>query len=169
MRSRSEGLLPQSELLNHGQVAFPFGLAQVPEQIGALADEFEQPAATREVLLVGAHVLGQFHDPGGEQRNLNLGGPGVVVPALELPDQLGLPFSRSDIQTNDLKIQFGQSIEEMEEQLITVTLEKLGGDKKAAADVLGVSLKTLYNRLKYYEDRAARTDVAGSESEEASA
>ncbi len=45
----------------------------------------------------------------------------------------------------------GQSIADMERQLILATLEHYDGDKKAAAATLGVSLKTLYNRLRDYD------------------
>jgi len=44
----------------------------------------------------------------------------------------------------------GRSIADVEKDLIMATLKQLGGDKKAAAASLGVSLKTLYNRLKEY-------------------
>ncbi len=44
----------------------------------------------------------------------------------------------------------GSSLEESERQLILATLERWGGDKKKAAQVLGISLKTLYNRLHVY-------------------
>ena len=37
-----------------------------------------------------------------------------------------------------------------ERRLILATLEGYGGDKKKAAEVLGISLKTLYNRLTEY-------------------
>jgi DNA-binding NtrC family response regulator len=42
------------------------------------------------------------------------------------------------------------SLDESERQLIFATLERCGGDKKRAAEILGVSLKTLYNRLHLY-------------------
>jgi DNA-binding NtrC family response regulator len=45
----------------------------------------------------------------------------------------------------------GSSIEDMERQLIIATLARLGGDKAQAASVLGISLKTLYARLKVYQ------------------
>ncbi len=44
----------------------------------------------------------------------------------------------------------GLSLEESERQLILATLAQCGGDKKKAAKILGVSLKTLYNRLHLY-------------------
>jgi len=46
----------------------------------------------------------------------------------------------------------GVSLEQSERQLILATLEQCGGDKKKAAQILGVSLKTLYNRLHLYAE-----------------
>jgi DNA-binding NtrC family response regulator len=43
------------------------------------------------------------------------------------------------------------SLEEAERQLILSTLEQLDGSKRSAAETLGVSVKTLYNKLKRYE------------------
>lgn len=48
----------------------------------------------------------------------------------------------------------GRSIADVEKDLILATLKQYGGNKKAAADSLGVSLKTLYNRLKEYGENA---------------
>ncbi|HEV2852918.1 MAG TPA: sigma-54 dependent transcriptional regulator [Thermoanaerobaculia bacterium] len=51
-----------------------------------------------------------------------------------------------------LNFQVGTSIEEVERRLIMATLDAYGGNKRKTADVLGVSLKTLYNRLNTYRD-----------------
>jgi two-component system, NtrC family, response regulator HydG len=48
--------------------------------------------------------------------------------------------------------QVGTSIEDVERRLIMATLDAYGGNKRKTADVLGVSLKTLYNRLNSYRD-----------------
>jgi len=42
------------------------------------------------------------------------------------------------------------SLAEAQRRLVIATLEHLGGDKQKAADALGVSLKTLYSRLREY-------------------
>ena len=47
-------------------------------------------------------------------------------------------------------VRAGRSIADVERDLIMATLAHFNGDKKAAATSLGVSLKTLYNRLKDY-------------------
>ena len=49
-----------------------------------------------------------------------------------------------------LHFEVGVSIEEVERRLIIATLDLHGGNKRKTADVLGVSLKTLYNRLNAY-------------------
>ena len=49
-----------------------------------------------------------------------------------------------------LEVRVGASIAEIERRLILATLDQLAGDKKRAAEVLGISLKTLYNRLNVY-------------------
>jgi DNA-binding NtrC family response regulator len=51
-------------------------------------------------------------------------------------------------------LRVGRSIADVEKDLIMATLEQLKGNKKAAAASLGVSLKTLYNRLKEYGEDA---------------
>ncbi|HET9252264.1 MAG TPA: sigma-54 dependent transcriptional regulator [Candidatus Eisenbacteria bacterium] len=47
-------------------------------------------------------------------------------------------------------IRVGMSLAELERHFILATLEQYGGDKRKAAEVLGISLKTMYNRLNNY-------------------
>jgi DNA-binding NtrC family response regulator len=49
-----------------------------------------------------------------------------------------------------LRVRAGTPIAEVERRLILATLEQLDGDKKRAAELLGIGLKTLYNRLAVY-------------------
>jgi DNA-binding NtrC family response regulator len=51
-----------------------------------------------------------------------------------------------------LHFQVGASIEDVEHRLIMATLDAYGGNKRKTADILGVSLKTLYNRLNSYRE-----------------
>jgi DNA-binding NtrC family response regulator len=50
-----------------------------------------------------------------------------------------------------LRVSVGSSLEEVERRLILATLHEFKGDKKQTAETLGISLKTLYNRLNIYE------------------
>lgn len=69
---------------------------------------------------------------------------------ITLPEQMASPFSKRDA-AKPSGIEFGKTVEDVERELIQTTLEHLKGDKKKAAEMLGVSLKTLYNRLNSYE------------------
>jgi two-component system, NtrC family, response regulator HydG len=63
----------------------------------------------------------------------------VGVPEIELPEQSAAP---------PLKV--GTSLADAERRLIMATLSHYAGDKRRAAETLGISLKTLYNRLNSY-------------------
>jgi len=54
-----------------------------------------------------------------------------------------------------LSIRVGASIADAERALVLATLESTHGDKPAAAGILGISLKTLYNRLNVYHAPAS--------------
>ncbi|WP_039917772.1 sigma-54-dependent transcriptional regulator [Cellvibrio mixtus] len=68
-----------------------------------------------------------------------------------LPDDLTSPFSKIN-QQHAAGIAVGKTVEEVEKELIEITLQHFDGDKKQTADMLGISLKTLYNRLNSYAD-----------------
>jgi DNA-binding NtrC family response regulator len=70
---------------------------------------------------------------------------------------LDLPGARamsgaSSVQPTDgrVMVPLGTSLAESERNLICATLDRCGGNKTRTAEVLGVSLKTLYNRLHEY-------------------
>jgi two-component system response regulator AtoC len=65
-----------------------------------------------------------------------------------LPPEVGGQSSGS----YNLHFQVGSSIADVEQRLIMATLDAYAGNKRKTADVLGVSLKTLYNRLNLYRD-----------------
>jgi DNA-binding NtrC family response regulator len=58
---------------------------------------------------------------------------------------------------NEVTIRVGTSLELAERALIMATLSSLDGSKSKAAQVLGISLKTLYNRLHEYGGVARAT------------
>jgi DNA-binding NtrC family response regulator len=48
----------------------------------------------------------------------------------------------------------GQPLREVERQLILKTLEMAGGNRVRAAEILGISPKTLYNKLGRYQAKS---------------
>ena len=81
------------------------------------------------------------------QRTLIMSDPDKAE--LELPPQFDSPFGGPAAQQG---LEAGRSIREVERELIERTLEHFDGDKKAAAQMLGISLNTLYNRLNSYRE-----------------
>ena len=57
-----------------------------------------------------------------------------------------------------LRFSIGTSLAAMERETIFATLEHCNGNKRRAAEVLGVSLKTLYNRLAEYSAASAEAE-----------
>lgn len=58
-----------------------------------------------------------------------------------------------------LRFVVGMSLAEMERQAIYLTLDHCDGSKRRCAQILGVSLKTLYNRLASYQSAEMRSAV----------
>ncbi|MGB1292416.1 MAG: sigma-54-dependent transcriptional regulator [Pseudoalteromonas sp.] len=69
---------------------------------------------------------------------------------ITLPSNLESPFSRVNKKSQASQVSAGQTIEEVEKDLIHATLDKVQGNKTLAAQMLGISTKTLYNRLNAY-------------------
>ena len=65
-----------------------------------------------------------------------------------LPDAPGAPASAGGAPT--LTIRIGTPLADIDRQVTLATLEHLGRHKEKTAATLGISLKTLYNRLKEY-------------------
>lgn len=61
-------------------------------------------------------------------------------------------ISMAEDNSSPLRFTVGTSLDEFEKRFILATLDHYNGDKRSAAEVLGVSLKTLYNRLNNYQN-----------------
>jgi len=97
--------------------------------------------------------LRAYHWPGNvrELRHVVLRAAIMSDPSdstLRLPQRFDSPFNEPNGQHG---LEIGRSIRDVERELIMRTLEHLNGDKRAAAETLGISLNTLYNRLNAYE------------------
>jgi DNA-binding NtrC family response regulator len=92
---------------------------------------------------------------------------GSMVEREHLPPNFGSAIvTRGSGGANDprmLHLGVGTTVEEAERQLIMKTLESTNNNKTRAAEILGISLKTLHNKLKEYAGQAANAEsVAGS-------
>jgi two-component system response regulator AtoC len=98
--------------------------------------------------------VAEYHWPGNvrELRNI-VHRAYVMAPDTTISDPC-LPNSDVPVQNAAgapaLSIEIGTSLSEIERQVTLATLEHFGRHKERTAAALGVSLKTLYNRLKEY-------------------
>ena len=136
-------------------------LEDVPAMADAMIREMNQKH-NRKVTGLGPTMLDkmmQYDWPGNarELRNVMeravvLCPDGMPLEAAHLPPQFGqgqlTPPALSD--SNVIPVRVGTTVDEVERQLILRTLESTGQNKTRAAEVLGISLKTLHNKLKEY-------------------
>jgi Bacterial regulatory protein, Fis family len=61
------------------------------------------------------------------------------------------PAASADEQSwPTVPVRVGERLDAVERKLLIATLEAVKGDRKTAAGLIGISLKTIYNRLKKY-------------------
>ncbi|MBC7500465.1 MAG: sigma-54-dependent Fis family transcriptional regulator [Herminiimonas sp.] len=115
-------------------------------------DELNATHRTSKVMTAdGLASLSGYHWPGNVremrnclQRAYILSDQNIDAAALSPAVMNQSPFGLT------LAIPVGTSLAEVDRKVIFATLELCSGIKKRAADILGISLKTLYNRLEEY-------------------
>ncbi len=92
---------------------------------------------------------------------------GAVIETKHLPPGFGQTPVRTSVDDADsIRVGVGTTVGEAERLLILKTLESTNNNKTRAAEILGISLKTLHNKLKEYG--SSSSDGAGrAEKEEA--
>src|SRR5437899_1917681 len=75
-----------------------------------------------------------------------------------LPDEFGKSQAKGPSDLSTIKFPVGTTVDAMERELILQTLNATGNNKTRAADLLGISLKTLHNKLKEYGGDRAETE-----------
>jgi Bacterial regulatory protein, Fis family len=89
--------------------------------------------------------------------------------ATEVDDVAASPMEMPRVEMkriDSLRIPVGTNLADVERWMIFATLEKCGGNKTRAAALLGVSLKTLYNRLNAYRAQGLAMDYDAGASQE---
>jgi DNA-binding NtrC family response regulator len=149
------------EDLMYRLLVFPIQLPPLRERPGdieLLAQSFlqnlgEQHGVRKRITSEALELLQQQAWPGNVREFQNVLERAYIMAADEIDIQ-SLPFGRIAgvaLTTSALEVRVGMSLQEVERKLTLATLTHFDGDKPKAAEVLGISLKTLYNRLKQYE------------------
>ena len=89
------------------------------------------------MILAGEGTIRQEHLPISLRPSASSGGAGRSATSVA-------------VGTNTLLLEVGMTVEEAERLLILRTLEHTKNNKTRAAEILGISLKTLFNKLKEY-------------------
>jgi DNA-binding NtrC family response regulator len=126
----------------------------------------------RKVATVSEAVLNQFNNyswPGNVRELRNtleraiIVCEGAVVETKHLPPGFGQAAVRQAANDPDaVRLGVGTTVGEAEKMLILKTLEATSNNKTKAAEILGISLKTLHNKLKEYGSATADA-VSGKE------
>src|SRR5215813_2377002 len=119
----------------------------------------------RRVTAVSEAVLNQFNNyswPGNVRELRNTIERAVIVCDTGVIETKHLPpgFGQAPLRTaatdpDAVRLGVGTTVEEAEKMLILKTLEATSNNKTRAAEILGISLKTLHNKLKEYGSAAA--------------
>jgi two-component system response regulator AtoC len=125
-------------------------------------DELNATHVTNKFLTEEAlHSLTHYHWPGNVRELRNYVQRAFILSDRSIDaDAMAPALTRHAPGGLTLEIAVGTSLAEVDRKLIFATLEMCGGVKKRAADVLGISLKTLYNRLEEYGTCSEDTEVA---------
>ena len=88
---------------------------------------------------------------------------GATIEPRHLPPGFGQVSQRMPVsEANTVRLGVGTTVEEAERLLILKTLEATNNNKTRAAEVLGISLKTLHNKLKEYGHAGAAADASSA-------
>jgi DNA-binding NtrC family response regulator len=131
----------------------------IPDLVNALLQDMSAKHS-RRVATVSEAVLNAFKSyswPGNVRELRNTLERAVIVcetPVIEtkhLPPGFGQTTIRPSIEDADsIRVGVGTTVGEAERLLILKTLESTNNNKTRAAEILGISLKTLHNKLKEY-------------------
>ncbi len=114
--------------------------------------ELNAAHGTSKTLSESAIDVLRTHDWPGNVRELrNFIHRAYILSDQVIDAQIPEPVPVSEIANGlTLAIPVGTSLADVDRKLIFATMDLCGGVKKRAADLLGISLKTLYNRLETY-------------------
>ena len=136
----------------------------VPALVQAILDDMNEKHG-RNVAGVGDQVSSAFQSyawPGNVRELRNtleravIVCDGAMVETKHLPPGFGQVVPRAPVQeANAVRLGVGTTVDEAERLLILKTLEATNNNKTRAAEILGISLKTLHNKLKEYGSQGA--------------
>jgi len=108
------------------------------------------------------HILEHYPWPGNIRELRNVIERATILAESEFIEPRHLPptlLERGEESLPTLTLSPGTTVDEAERRLILLTLEHTRNNKTRAAEVLGISLKTLHNKLNRMKDEGAKTEA----------
>jgi two-component system NtrC family response regulator len=136
----------RDRVLDIPELAFHL-LKRTRSEIQTVEQAFEDSALE---LLQSHHWPGNIRELANVIEHASILSDSLPISAADLPTHLGQPSTLLLPVRN-----VGKSLREIEMETIYATLDSLNGNKTAAAEQLGISLKTLYNKLNSDTQRRA--------------
>jgi DNA-binding NtrC family response regulator len=149
----------------------------IPLLVQAFVNEFNtrNGKAVKGVDQDAMRLLEQYHWPGNIRELRNVIERATILASGDLIELVHLPPTltttpKKETATSTVTLSPGMTVDEAETRLIRLTLEHTRENKTKAAEILGISLKTLHNklnRLKAQEsNQAAAADTAKTDEEQ---
>jgi DNA-binding NtrC family response regulator len=152
---------------------FPISLPPLRERAGdidllaeaTLADLNKDEGSRKRLSRAALERLRSYRWPGNVRELKNVMHRAFIladdeIGPSQLPDSAPLGAPAAELAAGGeamLQVKVGSSIADAERRLILATLDACEGNKDQAAKILGISLKTLYNRLNSYKNIPAAT------------
>ena len=105
---------------------------------------------SRKLATCAIERLAQYAWPGNVRELRNVVQRAYIMADGESITAACIPFDAPVRISQSVTVPVGTTVAEMERQLILATLDSVKGHKEKAAELLGISAKTLYNRLREY-------------------
>jgi len=106
-------------------------------------------------------LLRDHHWPGNVRELKNAVQRAFIIARHEITSKHLPPEFQAESVPEALRFEIGTPIAEMEKRMILSTLDHLNGNKKQTAARLGLNIRTLYNRLKEYQEASTGGEDRG--------
>ena len=136
----------------------------IPLLVQSFLSEFNRTNAKgiRAVDQDAMYILEHYPWPGNIRELRNVIERATILAESEFIEPRHLPpslLARGEESLPTLTIAPGTTVDEAERRLILLTLEHTRNNKTRAAEILGISLKTLHNKLNRMKDEGAKTEA----------
>jgi two-component system response regulator FlrC len=124
----------------------------IPALVSFFCSKFRSNEGPKQFSEEAVDLLGKYDWPGNVRELENLVRRAIVLCRNPVVSPADLFLETSNDSANKMEMKAGMSIKELERKIIQITLDETGGNRTRSAEMLGVSLRTLRNKLREYRE-----------------